>query len=202
MNFISDYYDLKLLARKVRTEYGLNTPRVDHSDLRRIYFKEGIEIDYWPYRLKYLRGAFIYDELGASVMVAANLPQDPMVFTMAHELKHFLTDKELGISFCDRSNINKTLEIGAEIFAAELLFPDKYFVEYMETLKIKRGQCDANALVKLKVNTRTTLSYSGLAIKAEQLKYAPAGSLTRMKGWRKLEKAYRESRMTQNRRQA
>ncbi|HEY6805432.1 MAG TPA: ImmA/IrrE family metallo-endopeptidase [Pyrinomonadaceae bacterium] len=194
MNLTNDYYYLKTLARKVRVQHGLTSPRVTQDDLQRIYFKEGIEVDFWPYRLRYLRGAFFYDELGASVMVAAHLPHDPKVFTMAHELKHFLTDKDLGISYCDQSNIGKSLEIGAEIFAAELLLPDKFFVEYMEKIKVKRGQCDPNALVRLKVDTRTTLSYAGLAIKAEQLRYAPLKSLTRMKGWRKLEEAYRKSR--------
>jgi Zn-dependent peptidase ImmA (M78 family) len=194
MNLTNDYYYLKTLARKVRVQHGLTSPRVTQVDLQRIYSKEGIEVDFWPYRLRYLRGAFFYDELGASVMVAGNLPPDPMVFTMAHELKHFLTDKDLGISYCDQSNIGKSLEIGAEIFAAELLLPDKFFVEYMEKMRVRRGQCDPNALVRLKVDTRTTLSYAGLAIKAEQLRYAPFKSLTKMKGWRKLEAAYRKSR--------
>lgn len=61
-------------------------------------------------------------------MLAGNLPLDPHVFTMAHELKHFLRDRQLGISYCDQSNINRSIEIGAEIFAEELIFPDQYFV--------------------------------------------------------------------------
>ena len=190
MNLTYDYYDLKLLARRVREENGLTSPRVQQSDLRRIYFKNGIEIDYWPYPFKYLRGAFIYDDLGTTVMLAQNLPQDPMVFTMAHELKHFLKDRHLGISYCDESNISKTIEIGAEVFASEFLFPDQYFIEYMQRMKVKRGCCDAEMIVKLKHQTRTTLSYAGLAIKAERLRYAPSGSLTRLRGWRKLEKLY------------
>jgi Zn-dependent peptidase ImmA (M78 family) len=190
MNLTSDYYDLKLLARRVRAENGLTSPRVEQSDLRRIYFQHGIEIDYWPYPFKYLRGAFICDDLGTTVMLAQNLPQDPMVFTMAHELKHFLKDRQLGISYCDQSNISKTIEIGAEVFASEFLFPDQYFIEYMQRMKVKRGYCDAETIVKLKHQTRTTLSYAGLAIKAERLRYAPARSLTRLKGWRKLEKLY------------
>jgi Zn-dependent peptidase ImmA (M78 family) len=123
-------------------------------------------------------------------MLAQNLPQDPMVFTMAHELKHFLKDRHLGISYCDQSNISKTIEIGAEVFASEFLFPDQYFIEYMQRNKIERGHCDEGMIVKLKQQTRTTLSYAGLAIKAERLRYAPAGSVTRLKGWRKLEKLY------------
>lgn len=188
-----DYYeDLKQLARQVRAEFGLKSPRVVESDLRRIYEKNGIMIDDWPYRLRNLRGAFICDHLGATVMLASGLPQDPKVFTMAHELKHFYRDRHLGISYCDQSNLGKTLEIGAEIFAAELLFPDKDFMAQMRSMRIGTHQCLPKTLVCLKQKTRTTLSYAGLAIKAERLGYAPPQSLTKIKGWRKFEEIYGE----------
>jgi Zn-dependent peptidase ImmA (M78 family) len=187
----SDYYDdLKRLARQVRAENGLNSPRVTPNDMRRIYFRNGIEIDLWPYRLRNLRGAFICDKLGTTVMLAKNLPQDPMVFTMAHELKHFYKDRNLGVSYCDQSNITKTLEIGAEIFAAELIFPDREFIAQLNKMRIRKDQCLPRTLVELKHTTRTTLSYAGLAIKAERLRFAAANSLTKVKTWRKLERLY------------
>jgi len=188
---LNDYYDdLKRLARQVRAENGLNSPRVTPNDMRRIYFRNGIEIDLWPYRLRNLRGAFICDKLGTTVMLARNLPQDPMVFTMAHELKHFYRDRSLGVSYCDQSNITKTLEIGAEIFAAELIFPDREFITQLNKMRIRKDQCLPRTLVELKHTTRTTLSYAGLAIKAERLRFAPANSLTKVKTWRKLERLY------------
>jgi hypothetical protein len=184
------YEDLKQLARQVRVENGLNSPRVLPSDLSRIYFRNGIEIDWWPYRFRNLRGAFICDKLGTTVMLARGLPQDPLVFTMAHELKHFFRDRNLGISYCDQSNASKTLEIGAEIFASELLFPDRDFILYMERMGIRENECLPRTLVRLKLQTRTTLSYAGLAIKAERLRFAPIGSLTKVRTWRKFEQLY------------
>jgi len=186
------YEDLKQLARQVRAEFGLHSPRVVESDLRRIYEQNGIVIDDWPYRLRNLRGAFISDDLGSTVMLARGLPQDPKVFTMAHELKHFYRDRHLGISYCDQSNLSKTLEIGAEIFAAELLFPDKEFMTQMCSMRVGTNQCLPRTLVRLKQKTRTTLSYAGLAIKAERLGYAPPRSLTKIKTWRKFEEMYGE----------
>lgn len=186
MNVWAYYEDLKQLARQVRAENNLNTVRVLPSDLRRIYYKNGIEIDLWPYRFRNLRGAFINDKLGTTVMLA-KLPQDPLVFTMAHELKHFFRDRNLGISYCDQSNAHKILEIGAEIFASELLFPDRDFIWQMEKMGIRDNECLPRTLVRLKRKTRTTLSYAGLAIKAERLRYAPIGSLTKVKTWRKFE---------------
>ena len=194
MNQRAYYEELKLLARQVRAENGLRSPRVLASDLRRIYDKHGIVIDSWPYRLRNLRGAFISDHLGATVMLASGLPQDPMVFTMAHELKHFFRDRDLGISYCDQSNLSKTIEVGAEIFAAELIFPDQDFIKHMRVLRIGRDQCLPKTLVQLKRKTRTTLSYAGLAIKAERLGFAPPSSLTRIKTWRKFESIYADLR--------
>ena len=187
MNTQRYYEDLKVLARQVRAENGLTSPRVLPSDLMRIYAKHEIEIDEWPYRFRNLRGAFINDELGTTVMLAKGLPLDPMVFTMAHELKHFFCDRDLGISYCDLSNLNKSLEIGAEIFAAELIFPDRDFVSYMTRMGIRTNQCLPKNLIQLKRQTGTTLSYAGLAIKAERLGFAPSHSLTTIKTWRKLE---------------
>ena len=188
---LHDYYDdLKRLARQVRAENGLNSARVTPADMRRIYFRNGIEVDLWPYRLRNLRGAFICDKLGTTVMLAKNLPRDPMVFTMAHELKHFYRDRNLGISYCDQSNISRTLEIGAEIFAAELIFPDRDFIAELNKMGVRQNQCLPRTLVELKHTTGTTLSYAGLAIKAERLRFAPPNSLTKVKTWRKLERLY------------
>ena len=190
MNLTAYYNDLKKLARQIREENGLMSPRVLPNDLRRIYFKNGIEIDVWPYRLRNLRGAFICDDLGTTVMLAKGLPQDPLAFTMAHELKHFYRDRNLGISYCDQSNFHKAIEVGAEIFASEFLFPDSAFIDHMERMRIRRDQCLPRTLIELKHSTRTTLSYAGLAIKAERLRFAPSHSLTKVKTWRKLEKQY------------
>jgi IrrE N-terminal-like domain len=192
VNLHNYYEDLKLLARRVRAENGLSSPRVLPSDLRRIYAKHGIEVDEWPYRFRHLRGAFINDHLGTTVMLAKGLPRDPMAFTMAHELKHFYRDRNLGVSYCDQSNLNRSLEIGAEIFAAELLFPDRDFVAHMKMMGIRGNQCLPKTLVHLKRKTGTTLSYAGLAIKAERLGFAPSHSLTTIKTWRKLEAIYDE----------
>lgn len=190
MNTQNYYEDLKALARQVRAEHGLSSPRVLPGDMMRIYAQYEIELDEWPYRFRNLRGAFINDHLGTTIMIAKGLPQDPMVFTMAHELKHFFRDRDLGISYCDQSNLNKSLEIGAEIFAAELLFPDRDFIAQMKMMGIRTNQCLPKDLIRLKRQTGTTLSYAGLAIKAERLGFAPSHSVTTIKTWRRLEALY------------
>ena len=99
---------------------------------------------YWlflPCIFKGLRGAYFNDELGPTVVLAKGLPQDPIVFTMAHELKHHLTDRALPISYCDESNQFNPIEIGAEIFAAELIYPDQDYAADLARMGVARGAC-------------------------------------------------------------
>ena len=183
----SEYYEaLKNLAREKRAQYGLQTARVLRSDLRRIYRDEGITIDLWPYKLRKLRGAYVNDELGPAVLLTKGLPADPMVFTMGHELKHHFVDRDLSLSYCDPSNESNPIEIGAEVFAAELIYPERDFETDLEAMGIAKGSCASEHLVRLKHDTRTTLSYTGLAKRAEFLGFAARHSLARVR-WKILE---------------
>jgi Zn-dependent peptidase ImmA (M78 family) len=185
----SQYYEaLKQLARETRVEYGLASPRVLRSDLRRIYRDQGIRIDLWDHKFKKLRGAYFNDELGPMVMLYKNLPEDPMVFTMAHELKHHLTDSNLALSYCDSSNQAEQIEIGAEVFAAELIYPEGQFAADLQAMGTGIGSCTPESIVRLKRETRTTLSYAGLVKRAEFLGLASSGALQGIK-WKKLEES-------------
>ena len=177
---------MRTLARATRERYGLTTPRVQRSHMRAIYKDQKIHIDLWAHRLREVRGAYFNDDLGATVMLSKGLPEDPMVFTMAHELKHHLVDRDLLVACCSDRNANQHIEIGAEIFAAELIFPEQDFIDAMEAKGIVRGHCTAETIVRLKRETRTTLSYAGLAKRAAYLKFARAGSLDGVR-WKKLE---------------
>lgn len=177
-----------MLAVEVRAKYGFATPRVLRSDLRRIYRDEGIRIDLWPYKMKKLRGAYFNDADGASVLLAKSLPQDPMVFTMGHELKHHLVDRDKIVALCDTSNKSAEIEIGAEIFAAELIYPEDMFRADLTSLGVLQGSCTARNIVDLKRQTDTTLSYAGLSKRAEFLGFAPLGTLARV-AWKKLEES-------------
>lgn len=187
------YEEMKALARKIRTEHGLNTPRVQRSHIRAIYKKYDIQFDLWPVKgapptvkLKSLRGAFFNDEHGVTIMVNRFLPDAPAIFTMGHELKHFLVDCDYKTLWCGDDNVNDKIEIGAEVFSAELMFPEKDFEDLLVQMGVKKGECNPEILVRLKHTTQTTLSYAGLVKKAEFLGFAPKGSFNRVK-WQQLE---------------
>lgn len=119
-------------------------------------------------------------------MINGNLHQEPKIFTMAHELKHHLYDQGLNLSYCDSSNVREPIEIGAEIFAAELIFPESDFKDCLEKMGVGLQECTPEVLIRLKRKTNTTLSYSSLAKRATFMGFATEGSFAQVK-WKKLE---------------
>jgi hypothetical protein len=74
------------------------------------------------------------------------------------------------------------------VFAAELIYPEGQFATDLQARDIAMGGCTAEVIVRLKRETRTTLSYAGLVKRAEFLGFAPSGILQGVK-WKKLEES-------------
>lgn len=190
---------MKALAREVRSNHLLVGPRVSRSDLRRVYKAYGITLDLRT-GFKNLRGAYFDDEHGPTVVIDKALPEDPRVFTMGHELKHHLVDRGDPDFRCVMAKVGTApIEIGAEVFAAELLFPETDYVALLAEIGATAGLCKPTHLVRLKHETRTTLSYQGLAKRAEFLKLAEPGTFDGVR-FKKLEeemygKPYRRARI-------
>jgi len=122
---------------------------------------------------KQLRGAYFNDEFGVTVMLAGGLPDEPTIFTMAHELKHHLVDSKAGTVLCQTDEQLRRIEIGAEVFAAEFIYPEKDFV--YDLFRLLRGMprtLSPEVLVELKRKTNTTLSYAALAKRTVLLRLA------------------------------
>jgi hypothetical protein len=157
-----EYYEaMKSLARSIRQQHRIVTARVLRSDLRRVYKAYSLKIDLWPHRLKQLRGAYFADEHGTHVMLAKGLPQDPMVFTMAHELKHHLVDREAGLTYCSTQNERAPIEIGAEVFAAEFIYPEPDFIRDLSGMGISAGGCSAETLVPVEATDSDDVELRG-----------------------------------------
>lgn len=186
------YEQMKELAREVRAEFGLDTPRVLRSHIRNIYREYDIKIDLWPAyegqscKFRNLRGAYFNDVLGATVIINRQLPQDPRIFTMAHELKHHLVDSNRAVSYCGQDNVGAPIEIAAEIFAAELIYPENDFADRLIQMGVGYGKCNPEDLVRLKCETKTTLSYAGLEKRAIFMGFAVKGAFNGIQ-WKKLE---------------
>jgi Zn-dependent peptidase ImmA (M78 family) len=182
------YFEMKELARQVREHYALVSPRVRCSELRKTYRAQGIRLTLWPGKVRNVRGAYFNDELGVNVMVMRKLPEDAMAFTMAHELKHHLVDSDLKPYSKWRFDQLNPIELGADLFAAELIYPEKTFESDLARMRTRAGECPLDIILRLKKKTGTTLPYRVFRERAVSMGFAPV-SMFRMSLWRKLEKA-------------
>jgi Zn-dependent peptidase ImmA (M78 family) len=167
------YYEMRELAQEVRARNAIEGPDVSMREMWKVYRSEGIEELYFRHGFRQLRGAYFNDEHGVTVMLAGGLPDEPTIFTMAHELKHHLVDSKSESVLCVTDNQMRRVEIGAEVFAAELIYPEKDFV--YDLFRLLRGMPQSvtpELLRELKRKTQTTLSFAALAKRATLLRLA------------------------------
>jgi Zn-dependent peptidase ImmA (M78 family) len=177
MQASGQYTDARKLATSIRAKYSLITARVMVTDLRKIYQQEGIQqFEYWDKFSTRIKGAYFNDEHGTTVVISKRLitQVEPKVFTMAHELKHHLADNVSGVSFCSNDNEKILVERAADAFASELIYPASLVIQDMRSRNIEKGKCTASDIVRLKHETRTTLSHFALALKIARLGYCDA----------------------------
>jgi len=182
------YYEMRELAQEVRARNGIEGPDVSMREMWRIYRVEGIEEMYFRHGFKQLRGAYFNDENGVTVLLAGGLPDEPTIFTMAHELKHHLVDSHSRTVLCRSDEQAQRIEIGAEVFAAELIYPEKDFV--YDLFRLLRGMpqtVNPDVLVELKRKTETTLSYAALAKRSVLLNLAKENAFHDVR-WGELER--------------
>ena len=182
------YYEMRELAQEVRTRNGIEGPDVSMREMWRIYRVEGIQELYFRHGFKQLRGAYFNDDNGVTVLLAGGLPDEPTIFTMAHELKHHLVDFKARTVLCRNDEDAKRMEIGAEVFAAELIYPEKDFV--YDLFRLLRGMpqsVNPEVLVELKSKTETTLSYAALAKRSILLNLASESTFRNVR-WGDLER--------------
>jgi len=116
-----------------------------------------------------------------SVAIRRDLPKEPKIFALIHELKHHWLDRllmESGQVSCGSFNENELHEKAAEVFAAEFLYPENEFridmYAFEEAQKIQNWQCDD--IVHFRRNAcRASVSYTFIRKRLEWLqKIAPA----------------------------
>jgi Zn-dependent peptidase ImmA (M78 family) len=188
MNSLPNYEALKRLAREKRAHYGVQTETLNLVVVRKIYSAEGIRIDPWKFP-QTIRAAYMCDDSDPSVAINKTLPREPKLFSLVHELKHHYMDRELienGQIRCGDYNENQVIEIGAEVFAAEFIYPESEFLETTQELSIQLGKCSPEDVVRLKRECGACVSYQFLRKRLVRLRFAPAAALDRIQ-FQKLE---------------
>jgi Zn-dependent peptidase ImmA (M78 family) len=163
------YQQMRQLALDKRAEFGLTTRDISLSRLRKIYKAEGIIIDPCSGRLRKLKAAYFNDPDGCSVLLNMSLPEEPRLFAMLHELKHHYVDRDQLRCFCqDVYENSPVIEIGAEVFAAEILFPEEEFEGYVADFGIT-GTVTPEDVVRMKYHSPAKVSYQFLQKRLERL---------------------------------
>ena len=166
----SYYQDLKSLAREKREYYNVDTSNFGLREVRRIYGAEGVKIDYWPLPSK-IKALYMCADEQYSVAIQQKLPYEPKLFALLHELKHHYTDQEIigsGVIHCGDYNRNEVIEIGAEVFAAEFIYPEEEFAQDVLSLRISKW--DATDVVRFKHNCKAKVSYQFILKRLERLR--------------------------------
>lgn len=109
-----------------------------------------------------IRAAYFCDGDDCSVLLNKNLPREPKIFSLVHELKHHFIDRDLienGEVKCGDYNANKEIEIGAEVFAAEFIFPEKEMREIIRLMGITSANCEPQNIIDIKRAKYAPVSY-------------------------------------------
>jgi Zn-dependent peptidase ImmA (M78 family) len=180
----SAYYEsLKLLARQKREQFCLTTKSINLTAIKGIYRAEGITIDLWELKPR-IRAVYMCDEDDPSVLINKTLPPEPRLFALAHELKHHFCDRQQlqeGQIPCGKYNENREIEIGAEVFAAELIFPEAEFLTIARDMGLSSMAATPEDVVKFKRAAAAPVSYQFVQKRFEYFNLAPRGKFAKIK---------------------
>ena len=163
------YEDLKRMALEKRAEHRVQTGCFGLLEVRAIYKQEGIRIDYWRLPRK-VKALYMCDDGDCSVALQRTLPDEPKLFALIHELKHHYRDQEAlgaGVIHCGDYDANELIEKGAEVFAAEFIYPEAEFVEDLQKSGLTVRQ--ASDVVDVKRNCNAKVSYRFICKRLERL---------------------------------
>ena len=180
------YEELKALAREKRELYGVVTDAFGLREVRKIYKAEGVRIDYYPLPYK-IKALYMCADGDCTVAVQRKLPDEPKLFALVHELKHHYRDRKAlgdGVIHCGDYNMDAFIEKGAEVFAAEFIYPEAEFAEDLAPLEIT--DWTTKNVVRLKRSCKARVSYRFLCKRLERLGHIERGDFDAVK-FQKLE---------------
>jgi Zn-dependent peptidase ImmA (M78 family) len=187
--FRSQYYDaMKLLAAEKRQKYTIATASLGLKRIREVYKAEGVAIDLWKTSYK-IRAMYMCDGGDPSVLVNRNLPTEPRLFAMVHELKHHYCDQTAlknGQIRCGDYNANEVIEKAAEVFAAEFIYPAQEFLDCASSLGLEAGKVTPEEIVQLKRVCNAPVSYKFLQKRLEWFGFIERGQFAKVQ-FQKLE---------------
>jgi len=177
-----NYSSIRALAAEKRALYEVETSKLNLTKMNAIYRAEGITVDRWKLKPT-IRGSYMCDGGDPSVLINRGLPMEPRLFVMVHELKHHYLDREAlesGKVQCGDYNANRDIEIAAEVFAAEFIFPEEEFRQHVKRLGLDSRQAEAADVVAFKRKVKAPVSFKFLVKRFEFLRLVAKGSLDKV----------------------
>ncbi|MGH7146424.1 MAG: ImmA/IrrE family metallo-endopeptidase [Nitrospiraceae bacterium] len=175
----SGYYQaMRTLALEKRAKYKIATASLNLRSIQHVYKEEGIRIDLRDMKCSRIRAAYFCDNNDYSVLVNKNLPREPKLFALVHELKHHFADRETiqnGQIKCGDYNANEIIEIGAEVFAAEFIYPETEMQELATHLGITNHTCLPESVVQFKRACPVPVSYKFIVKRFEWFGFCAPG---------------------------
>lgn len=168
---VSYYSNLRQLAHRKREEFGVHTDSFGLRSARTIYRREGITIDSRKLSSG-LKAIYMNSDGLTSVAIREGLPDEPKLFALIHELKHHWTDQDLlrsGFLACGAYNENELIEKGAEVFAAEFIYPEQEFSEDAKAMGVSTWQI-ADVVRFKRDKSRAKVSYTFITKRLERLR--------------------------------
>lgn len=131
-----------------------------------------------------------------SVAIRKDLPDEPKLFALVHELKHHWADRNLmeaELLSCGSYNENELIEKAAEVFAAEFIYPEQEFRSDLEAFMEASAvaQMGADDLIHFKRNgCKAKVSYTFLRKRLEWLGLTAPGQFDGVKFQKREEELY------------
>ena len=173
--------EMRKLANAKRNEFSISTHEINLASIRAIYKQLNIKIDSNRGKLRKIKAAYFCGEYGCSVLLNMQLPVEPRLFAMIHELKHHFVDQEVIMCACTEIHDSSPLiEIGAEVFAAEFLFPDKELKPYIDSFA-NGNTITPEHVVKMKKNSPVQVSFQFFCKSLARLGYIKKGQFDKIK---------------------
>ena len=170
---------MRALALDKRQLYDIETPKLNLTVMARIYKSEGITIDRRTLRGHKIRASYFCDSDDYSVLLNKDLPREPKLFSLAHELKHHYVDQKIikdGLIQCGDYNRNEFIEKTAEVFAAEFIYPEDEMRALSSSLGIDAHTCTKEKIVEFKRVCRACVSYTFVVKRFEWLGFCRRGA--------------------------
>ncbi|OLE51705.1 MAG: hypothetical protein AUG51_21650 [Acidobacteria bacterium 13_1_20CM_3_53_8] len=170
---------MRSLALSKRAEHGVQTTSLNLTVMRRVYRREGITIDRWDLQGRKIKASYFCDGGDCSVLVNKNLPREPKLFALAHELKHHYVDQEIlrdGRIRCGDYNRHEFIEKTAEVFGAEFIYPEDEMRELATHLGVTPRTCSKERIVEFKRACPACVSYTFVVKRFEWFGFCPRGT--------------------------